>query len=213
MGKGGEHMSDQRDFYYRRLHSLLGVVPIGIFVVQHLFVNHFAVSGVESFNKAANFMADLPFVLLLETFIIYIPILFHAILGVYIVFVTKNNVVKYGFFRNWMFKLQRYTGVATLIFIVWHVWQTRIQVALGTVDLDYSLMENILTQPFYFWFYIVGILSTTFHLANGLWGFAVSWGIAQSHRSQRIVSFATILVFLAVSYLGIRSIIKFAYGI
>lgn len=205
-------MADQRDFYLRRLHSLLGVVPIGIFVVQHLLVNHFAVYGVESFNKAANFMADLPFVLLLETFVIYLPILFHAILGVYIVFVAKNNVVKYGFFRNWMFKLQRYTGVITLIFIVWHVWQTRIQVALGAT-LDYSLMENILVQPFFFWFYILGILSTTFHLANGLWGFFVTWGIAQSRRSQKIISFATIGVFVAVSYLGIRSIIKFAYGI
>lgn len=206
-------MAEQKEFFYRRLHSLLGVVPIGIFVVQHLFVNHFAVTGVESFNKAANFMADLPFVLLLETFIIYIPILFHAILGVYIVFTTKNNVVKYGYLRNWLFKLQRITGIITLIFIVWHVWQTRVQVALGTVELNYSLMENILSSPFFFWFYVAGILSTTFHLANGIWGFLVSWGIAQSQRSQTVVTYATIGIFIAVSYLGIRSIIKFAYGI
>lgn len=206
-------MAAQREFYFRRLHSLLGVVPIGIFVVQHLLVNHFAVYGVESFEKAANFMADLPFVLLLEAFVIYIPIIFHAVLGVYIVFVAKNNVVRYGFLRNWLFKLQRITGIITLIFIVWHVWQTRIQVALGTVDLNYSMMEDILTQPFYFWFYVVGILSTTFHLANGLWGFLVSWGIAQSQRSQTIVTYATLGVFIGVSYLGIRSIIKFAYGI
>src|SRR5699024_3683521 len=146
---------------------------------------------------------DLPFVLLLEIFVIYLPILFHAVLGVYIVFVTRNNVIRYGYFRNWMFYIQRITGIITLIFIVWHVWQTRIQIAFAGATLDYSLMENILTNSFYFWFYIVGILSTTFHLANGLWSFCVSWGIAQSPRSQKIVTYATILVFLAVSYIGI----------
>ena len=63
-------MVAHRQYTYRRLHSLLGVVPISIFVIQHLIVNHFAVYGEESFNKAANFMGSLPFVLVLEIFII-----------------------------------------------------------------------------------------------------------------------------------------------
>lgn len=205
-------MAENREYVYRRLHSLLGVIPIGLFVVQHLVVNHFVVYGEESFDKAANFMANLPFVLLLEIFVIYLPILFHAVLGVYIVFTTRSNVKSYGYFRNWMFSLQRVTGIVTLIFIVWHVWETRIQVALGTAELNYSLMEGILTNPFMFWFYIVGILSTVFHLANGLWSFCVSWGITQSPRSQKVVTYATIFIFFAVSYLGIRTIIQFAYG-
>src|SRR5699024_1825585 len=132
-------MVAQRDFFYRRLHSLLGVVPIGLFVVQHLIINHFIVFGRDSFDKAAQFMANLPFVLILEIFVIYLPILFHAVLGVYMVFTvftTKNNVGKYGYFRNWMFYLQRLTGIITLIFIVWHVWETRIQIGLGTEELN-----------------------------------------------------------------------------
>jgi succinate dehydrogenase / fumarate reductase cytochrome b subunit len=208
----GEIMTAQREYFSRRLHSLLGVIPIGLFVVQHLVVNHFVVYGEESFNKAANFMANLPFVLLLETFVIYLPIIFHAVLGVYIVFVSRNNIKTYGYFRNWMFLLQRVTGIITLIFIVWHVFETRVQVGLGNVELDYSLMEGILTNSFMFWFYIVGVLSTVFHLANGLWSFCVSWGLAQSPRSQKIVTYATIFIFFAVSYLGIRTIIEFAYG-
>src|SRR5690625_4393094 len=67
-----------------------------IFVIQHLLINHFAVYGEESFNKAASFMGDLPFVTILEIFVIYLPILFHAILGVYIVLVAKNNAGRYG---------------------------------------------------------------------------------------------------------------------
>lgn len=202
-------MADRTEFHYRRLHSLLGVVPIGIFVVQHLLVNHFVVYGEESFNKAANFMANLPFVLVLEIFVIYLPILFHAVLGVYLGFVvTKNNAISYGFFRNWLFVFQRISGIITFIFIVWHVYQTKVQVAFGA-NLDFNLMHDILTDPFMFWFYVVGIISTVFHLANGLWSFSVSWGITQSPRSQLVLTYATIIIFIAVSYVGIRSIIEF----
>jgi len=202
-------MVENREYFYRRLHSLLGVVPIGIFVVQHLIVNHFIVYGEESFNKAAGFMGNLPFVLALEIFVIYLPLIFHAVLGVYIVLNAKNNVGTYGFARNWLFFLQRITGIITLIFVVWHVWQTRIQVALGNAEVNAQLMQDILQQPFYFWFYIISILAVVFHLANGLWGFAVSWGIAQSPRSQQIITYFTVLVFIVVSFIGIRTIFVF----
>ena len=203
---------EHREYFNRRLHSLLGVLPIGIFVIQHLVVNHFAVYGEESFNKAANFMASLPFVIALEVFVIYLPIIFHAVLGVYIALsVPSYNNKNYGFFRNWMFTIQRITGIITLIFIAWHVWQTRVQVALGA-ELDYALMENILTQPFYFWFYIISIIAIVFHLANGLWSFCVHWGLAQSPRSQKIVTYLSVIVFFVVSYIGIRTIIQFGIG-
>src|SRR5699024_4924459 len=155
------------------------------------------------------FMGSLPFVLALETFVIYLPILFHAVLGVYIVFTAKNNTKRYGYFRNWMFLFQRISGIIALIFIVWHVWQTRVQVALGNVEVNAQLMQDILTQPFYYWFYIISIIAIVFHLANGLWSFCVSWGIAQSPRSQQIITYATILVFLIVSFIGIRTVIVF----
>ncbi|AXI09622.1 succinate dehydrogenase [Oceanobacillus sp. 143] len=206
-------MAGQREYFYRRLHSLLGVVPIGVFLVQHLVVNHFAVYGEESFNTAAGFMGNLPFVLLLEIFIIYLPILYHAILGVYIALTANYSLKNYGFFRNWMFALQRITGIITLIFIAWHVWETRVQIGLGNAEVDYSLMEGILSSPFMFWFYLIGVISTVFHFANGLWSFCVSWGITQSAKSQRVLTYITVFVFLAVSYLGVRTIIQFAFGV
>ena len=49
-------MAENREFMNRRLHSLLGVIPVGIFLVQHLIVNHFATRGPEAFNAAAGFM-------------------------------------------------------------------------------------------------------------------------------------------------------------
>ena len=84
--------------------------------------------------------------------------------------------------------LQRITGVFLVVFIAWHIYQTRIQKALGA-DVDYDMMADILSNPFMLAFYIAGVIAATFHLANGLWSFLVTWGITQSPRSQKIVTY------------------------
>ncbi|QSS99154.1 succinate dehydrogenase cytochrome b558 subunit [Pontibacillus sp. ALD_SL1] len=201
-------MAGNREFFYRRLHSLLGVIPVGVFLIQHLVVNHFATRGEQAFNDAAHFMESLPFRIVLELFIIFIPLYFHAIYGVYIAFTSKNNVSQYGYFRNWMFYLQRISGVITLIFVTWHVWETRIQAALGE-EVNFSMMADILSNPFMVVFYIIGVVSTTFHFANGLWSFLVSWGITMSPRSQRISTYVTLAIFVALSYVGVAAILAF----
>jgi succinate dehydrogenase / fumarate reductase cytochrome b subunit len=201
-------MAGNREFVNRRLHSLLGVIPIGLFVTQHLVVNHFVTGGPESFNKAAGFMGNLPFKIVLETVLIYLPLLYHAIYGLYIAFTASSNLNRFGTFRNWMYMLQRITGVITLIFIAWHVWQTRVAAAFGT-EINYDMMHDILSSPFMFAFYLIGILSAIFHFANGLWSFLVSWGITVSPRSQRITTYVTIGVFVILSFISIQTLIAF----
>jgi succinate dehydrogenase / fumarate reductase, cytochrome b subunit len=201
-------MAGHREFFNRRLHSLLGVIPVGLFLVQHLVVNHFATGGEESFNNAAHFMESLPFRIFLETFVIYLPLLFHAIYGLYIAFTAKNNTSRYGYFRNWMFMLQRVSGVITLVFVAWHVWETRVQAAFGA-EVNFQMMENILSNPFMFWFYIIGVISAIFHFANGLWSFLVSWGLTVSPRSQVISTYVTIGIFIALSIVGVRALTAF----
>ncbi len=201
-------MSRESDFYFRRLHSLLGIIPVGLFVAQHLVINHFATRGAEAFNAASDFMGNLPFVLFLEWIIIYIPLMFHAFYGVYIAFTFKSNVKRYGTFRNWMFFWQRITGVFLVMFIAWHIYETRIQKALGA-DVDYDMMADILASPFMVAFYIAGVIAATFHLSNGLWSFLVTWGITQSPRSQHIVTYISIAIFLILSVIGVQAILAF----
>lgn len=203
-------MSDNREFFYRRLHSLLGVIPVGIFLTQHLIINNFARYGAESFNRAAAFMENLPFRYFLEVFVIFLPLLFHAIYGVYIAFTAKNNVSRFGFFRNWMFYLQRITGIITLIFVVWHTWETRIATAINGTEVNFALMQGILDNPFMLTFYIVGVVSAVFHFANGLWSFAVSWGITVTPRSQVVFTYITLFVFVALSYISVSTLLTFA---
>lgn len=201
-------MAGNREFINRRLHSLLGVIPVGIFLIQHLIVNHFATRGAEAFNNAAHFMEMLPFRYVLEIVIIFLPLLYHAIYGVYIAFTAKNNVSNYGYLRNWLFMLQRVTGIIAFIFIAWHVWETRIAAALGA-EVNYDMMASILSSPFMLVFYLIGVISTIFHFANGLWSFGVSWGITVTPRSQVISTYVTLAIFVALSFVGVRAIFAF----
>ncbi|MFK3938888.1 succinate dehydrogenase cytochrome b558 subunit [Alkalihalobacillus sp. NPDC078783] len=201
-------MPENREYLFRRLHSLLGVIPIGVFLIQHFVVNHFATRGAESFNTAAHFMESLPFRYALEIFIIFIPLLYHAIYGVYIAFQARNNSFQYSYFRNWMFRIQRVTGIILVIFITWHVWETRIAAARGAT-VDFDMMANIFSNPFMIAFYIVGVVAATFHFANGLWSFAVSWGITVTPKSQQISTFVTLGIFIVMTYVGLRAIFAF----
>ena len=153
-------------------------------------------------------MEQLPFRYALELFVIFLPLIYHAVYGVYIAFTAQNNTSRFSYLRNWLFRLQRITGIITLIFVTWHVWETRIQAQLGA-EVNYDMMANILSSPFMLGFYIVGVLSTIFHFANGLWSFAVSWGITVSPRSQRISTYVTLGIFIALSYVGLRAIFAF----
>ncbi|WP_096189633.1 succinate dehydrogenase cytochrome b558 subunit [Evansella halocellulosilytica] len=201
-------MSTNREFMYRRLHSLLGVIPIGGYLVLHLFVNSFAMRGEETYNSAVHFMENLPFRYFLEIFFIFLPIIFHAIYGLYIAFQAKHNTNTYSYFRNWMFRLQRVTGVITIIFISWHVWDTRIASMLGQ-EVNYQMVADIVSNPIALTAYIIGITSATFHFANGLWSFAVTWGITVSPKSQHIATYVTMGIFVAMTGLGILSILAF----
>ena len=201
-------MAENREFAMRKLHSLLGVIPVGIFLTQHLIVNHFATRGESAFNQASHFMENLPFRIFLEVFIIYLPLLYHAVYGIYIAFTGTNNTGKYGYFRNWMYILQRATGIFTFIFVIWHVWETRVQAALGA-DVNFSMMENIVSNPAMLAFYIVGIVSAVFHFANGLWSFGITWGLTITPRAQRISTYVTMLIFVLLSYVGVSAILAF----
>jgi succinate dehydrogenase / fumarate reductase cytochrome b subunit len=201
-------MAKGHSFLSHRLHSLLGLFPIGLFLLFHLTANFQATRGEEVFNSTVGMIENVPFVLALEFIFIYIPIVFHAVYGLFIAFQAKHNVGNFSYYRNQLFLWQRLTGIITLIFIVWHVWETRIQKALGA-EVNFDMMADILSNPAMIVFYAIGIVSTTFHFSNGIWSFLVHWGITVGPRSQRIATYFTMAVFVIVTYIGLRAMAAF----
>lgn len=199
-------------YFYRKLHSLLGVIPVGGFLVEHLLTNYAAFNeGHEGFIENVKWLNSLPLVFALELFGIWLPLLYHGVYGLYVAYTARNNPKSYGFFRNWMFTLQRVTGVITLIFIAWHVFETRVQVALGNITHEELgvRMHEIVTQPWAFALYVVGVLAASFHFANGMWSFLVSWGITIGPRAQRVSTYIWMGVFVLMSTMFILALTAF----
>src|SRR6185503_6404111 len=98
-------------FIWRKLHSLLGIIPIGAFLIEHLLSNFEALKGPIAYGDQVKFLNSLPLVRVLEWTFIFIPILYHAVYGVYIWLRGKSNVVYYPWAGNWMYVAQRYTGL------------------------------------------------------------------------------------------------------
>lgn len=196
-------------FFIRKLHSFLGVFPISIFLVEHLITNSLAAISPALYDKAVNTLLSLPYLGVIEILIIALPLTIHALYGLYIVYVAKNNVSRYSYTRNWMFYLQRISALLTLLFVVIHVWVLRIAHSLYGLKINYATVQSQLADPAWLVFYVVGLIAATFHFANGLWNFTVSWGIVVGEQAQNFVWQACMLLFVAISVLGLSAILAF----
>ncbi|MDP9728218.1 succinate dehydrogenase [Alicyclobacillus tolerans] len=195
------------EFILRRLHTLAGVVPVGLFLIEHLLTNATATDGAAAFNQAVAAIQSIPLLHFVEFFFIFLPLTYHAIFGLYVAFVSGYNSGQYSWRRNLMFTLQRITGIITFVFIIYHLATTRFSGNAPT----YNMVHQLVSNPAYFWFMIVGIVASTFHFANGLWSFCIHWGITVGQRAQRITAWVSMVVFVVLAGIGVDALIAFTH--
>lgn len=210
-----EGFLERHHFLLRRLHSLTGVVPIGMFLMVHLTTNASIVWGringhdglegadaaVATFQHEVNFIHSLPALILIEIFGLWLPIAFHSVLGVIYATSSKPNNDRYAYQDNWRYTLQRISGYVGVVFIFYHVatlrWRWEFLVPGGTEwSAEYAAstmaaalqggteglrLGGLLVSAFY----MVGVSLLVFHLANGLWTAAITWGLTISEAAQK----------------------------
>jgi succinate dehydrogenase / fumarate reductase cytochrome b subunit len=202
-------LSDPTHHTLRRLHSLTGVVPVGVFLLEHFFTNSHAVEGRQKFDDAAAFLGGLPYVTFIEAFGIWLPILFHMVLGVVIATSWQSNTGRHGYPRNWHYVLQRVSGLFLVVYIIFHTWSTRFSAAAMSAPSLYDYMARELSHPGMFAFYVAGVVSASYHFGNGLFGFAIHWGLASGRRAQQRVGALGLAVALVLALVGINSMLGF----
>ena len=203
-------MPVEQHFWLRRLHSLSGIVPIGGFLAFHLYENYTATRGADAYNKLTRTLQDLPFAVPMEIAILLVPLLFHGIYGLFVTSTAKPNVISSPYLRNGMYFLQRLTGVLVFAFILFHLWTTRLVQLQDHESLDlFRQVQAAIENPWIYAFYLAGILSATFHLANGIWSFSIVWGLTIGPKAQRRMLYISAAVFLVLSYIGVRGIRAF----
>lgn len=186
---------------------MTGVFPIGAFLLEHMFSNAFILRGAEAYNNQIAFLSGLPFVIWLEIFFIYIPILYHALYGFYVMFTGKSNLAWYPYPANILYSLQRWTGTVTFVYVLYHAYHTRFVNLLYGTEVSYARMQELMHDPRIFVFYIVGLAAVMFHFANGLWGFLISWGITIGPRARTISGVICGLTGLVLFITGLNALI------
>jgi succinate dehydrogenase / fumarate reductase cytochrome b subunit len=175
-------------FFWRRLHSLTGIVPVGVFLLEHFFSNAFAVRGPGAYSKQVEFLTGFPFVVALELFGIWLPILYHSLYGFYIWYRGDSNLTEYPWLGNWMYGAQRWTGAIAFFYMGWHTWHLRFS---GVHLLTYpasafgKVQAEMFGHPWAVAFYGLGIFCASWHFAYGLWLFAAKWGITQGPLARK----------------------------
>ena len=194
---------DQCHFLLRRLHSLLGLVPVGAFLVFHLWENSQSRFGADHYNeKVVGFLQGLNYLPLLELFVIALPILFHALYGLRIATEARPEMLRYPWLRNYLYVFQRVSGVVILLFLLFHVGWTRIWGLFEpAIKADlYAHMQTLLSNPWVLVVYALGMLISVLHLSNGLWSMAIVWGVTTTPAAQqRMFVFSQLLGVLLIA--------------
>ena len=194
-------------FLLRRLHSLSGIVPVGVFLIMHLFTNFQLVLGHEDgpgvqFQHEVDFIHSLPALAIIE-YTLWGSLLFHSVLGIYYtVQGSKSNLGAQPHKANYRYTLQRITGMIALVFIFFHIATLRWRWGFGgwftpfyTHGVDNHGNEVLLAaattakaiqhSTLVVLLYIVGSASVVYHWSNGLWTAAITWGITISESAQK----------------------------
>lgn len=127
-------------FLLRKLHSLTGIIPIGVFLVEHLLTNSLAAGwasvvtktpGPQRFNEAVHDLHHLPYLWALELFGIFLPLTFHALYGIKIAMSAEPNTSSYPYLANRRYTLQRITGYIAFLFVIVHLFKYRFAHLVG----------------------------------------------------------------------------------
>jgi len=212
----------RHEFLIRRVHSLLGIVPLGLYMTVHLATNASLLNGTQTFQRAV-FLIHSPGKLLplIEWGLIFTPLIFHAVIGVWIAKSGKSNSSQYKFRSNKRYTWQRWTGFIALVYLFFHIlhlhgwfhvsaWEAIIRPLGFGVFRPFNAASSLvraMQEWGYVWpaFYLVGMLACVYHLANGLWTSGITWGLWISPTAQARASKLCTVVGCGLAVLGVSA--------
>ncbi len=213
----------RNQFLILRLHSLSGLVPVGAYMCVHLITNASVLAGAATFQNAVDQIHALgPVLPLVEWAFIFLPIIFHAVVGVVIVKTGISNTSSYAYAGNIRYSLQRITAWIALFFIFYHVFhlhgwihadwfKNAVVTPLGGGKFDPhhatstagAALASFVTKLVY----AVGVLSCVYHLANGIWTAGITWGVWTTPAAQRRANFVCLGFGVLMTIVGLGALV------
>jgi succinate dehydrogenase / fumarate reductase cytochrome b subunit len=182
----------------------------------HLLVNATIAQGGTVFQQQVDKIHSLPFLQVIEWTAIFLPIIFHAVYGTWILVSGQPNATHYPFERNVLYVLQRASAVILVFFILFHVLAFKYGWFGAGLSFDpQAASDSVVRHLHVSWLitwvvYPIGILAATFHLANGFWAAGITWGLTVSAAGQRRWGLVCIGLFLLSTMAGFTALIAAA---
>lgn len=198
-------------FLLRRLHSLTGLM-FGGYLVVHLVVNATIAQLGRIYQLQVDQIHRLPLLWAWEWGLIYLPILYHIVYGLWITLTGQPNNSSYPYSKNWFYLLQRVSAIFIVVFMFFHVFAFKAgwfgYPHFNELDATGSVHQHLLHHPAWTWtIYPIGILASCYHLANGFWTAAITWGLTISAGAQRRWGYVCTGIFVATLALGLTALI------
>jgi succinate dehydrogenase / fumarate reductase cytochrome b subunit len=186
-------------FFHARLGSLFAIAPLGVWTVAHLWHNLAAFEGADAWESAVTGYAH-PVAEGAAAIAVLLPLAIHTVWGVGRLASSRPNNLRYGFYGNLKYLLQRVAAVGVLLFLGAHLWLAMIRPRV--VERHAETFADI-AQHMHFHaptlaVYVLGTLGVAYHLANGAHTFCMGWGVVSSRKGLRRLEWLAVLLFFSL---------------
>jgi succinate dehydrogenase / fumarate reductase cytochrome b subunit len=190
-------------FLRARLASFLAVFPLSVWTFFHLWHALAGFQGADAWQEA---MTEYPHPVAeaLSGVVVLLPLAIHTVWGIGRLATSRPNNVRYRFYANLKYLLQRLAGVGVLLFLGAHLWLALLKPRLveGHPESFADLAEHMHFHGPTLATYVLGVLGVAYHLANGLQSFCMGWGVVTSRKGLKRLEGVALLVFLLLLGMG-----------
>lgn len=186
-----------------RIASFVGIAPLGVWTLLHLWDNLSAFQGAAAWEGQVTSHAH-PLAHWLTSFFVLAPLFLHAAWGFTRLRHMRVNAPRYGFLANWKYLAQRLSAAGLLLFICAHVWLAMLHPRLveGHAETFADIAAHMHHHPPTIIVYLLGTLGVAYHLANGISTFAMGWGLVSSKKGVRRADMLGYVLFFAMWIVG-----------
>jgi succinate dehydrogenase / fumarate reductase cytochrome b subunit len=186
-------------FWRTRLGTLLAVVPLGVWTVQHLWNNLHAFYGADAWAAHVTTYSS-PLAAALTFAIVCGPLVYHAAWGLARIAVARPNNLRQPSYTNLKFLLQRVSALGVLAFLGAHLWLALLQPRLVAghaepfADIAHEMRHHGPTLAVY----LLGTLGVAYHLANGVETALMKLGMRWPRRLDDGLELPFLLLFVVL---------------